>query len=419
MDRIIEKKYKYSKKTYIAIGVALVFLILVLIIVFGDNSSKLNVEHSKITIESVKNGIFQDYIAVIGIVEPIKTIYLDAMEGGRVDEIIAEEGTMVKNGDVILKLSNTNLLSDVMFRESELAERENNLRTTRLQMEQNKLSIRSQLMEVGYKLKKQERLFVMNKKLFDAGHISSEEYQEQEDQYNMLKEMRDLLIMNQKQDSIFRSIQIEQLESSVKRMHENLKLIRLKAENLIVKAPTNGQLASIRPELGESMAPGARIGQINVLDGYKLRVDIDEHFISRIIKGLTAECEFSDINFNAHITKVYPEVINGRFAVDMEFDKNIPEEIRIGQTSRIRLELGESKKAIMLPKGGFYQSTGGQWVFVIDKSSNYAVKREIRIGRQNPKYYEVLEGLEEGEQVITSGYENFGDVDKLILQNNE
>jgi HlyD family secretion protein len=416
MDRPIEKKGWFNKKNII-IGIAiLVFILLLIKIIFGDNRLRLNVDEDKITIDKVEQGIFQDYIAVIGNVEPIKIIYLDALEGGRVDEIVAEEGTMVKEGDVILKLSNTNLLLDIMFRESELAERENNLRSTRLMMEQNKLSLKSQLMDVDFNLKRSERLFKKNSELIKNGSISKEEFDQSKESFEMLMEKRQLIIENQKQDSIFRSMQINQLESSVERMHDNLQIIKRKQESLIVRAPVAGQLATIKPELGESMSQGSRLGQINVLDAYKMKVEVDEHFIARVTKGLKGECEFSEKYFPAHITKVYPEVTGGKFNVDMVFDSSIPDEIRIGQTSRIRLELGESKQAMLLPKGGFYQSTGGQWVYVVDKSGELAEKKEIRIGRQNPKFYEVLEGLAVGDQVITSNYEVFGNAEKLVLK---
>lgn len=398
------------------IGAAvLAFVVFVYNLVFGDNSSKLNIEAEKTTIEIVKEGIFQDYIAVLGTVEPIKIIYLDVTEGGRVEEIVAEEGAMVKTGDVILKLSNTNLLLDIMFRESEIADRENNLRTARLQMEQNKLSLKSQLLDVDYNLKRLERQYKNYTTLLISNSIAREEFEQCKENFEMLSEKKKLLIENQKQDSIFRMMQIDQLESSVASMHDNLQMIKKKQESLIVRASANGQLASIKPEVGESMAQGSRIGQINVLDAYKLKVEIDEHFIARVNKDLYGECEFSERNYKAHITKVYPEVINGRFIVDMVFDSTIPKEIRIGQTSRIRLELGESKRAIMITRGGFYQSTGGRWIYVVDKSGSVAEKREIRIGRQNPKYYEVLDGLVLGEKVITSNYEIFGDAEKLVL----
>lgn len=415
MDRIIEKKSRFNTKNIMIGAAVLAFVVFVYNLVFGDNSSKLNIEAEKTTIEIVKEGIFQDYIAVLGTVEPIKIIYLDVTEGGRVEEIVAEEGAMVKTGDVILKLSNTNLLLDIMFRESEIADRENNLRTARLQMEQNKLSLKSQLLDVDYNLKRLERQYKNYTTLLISNSIAREEFEQCKENFEMLSEKKKLLIENQKQDSIFRMMQIDQLESSVASMHDNLQMIKKKQESLIVRASANGQLASIKPEVGESMAQGSRIGQINVLDAYKLKVEIDEHFIARVNKDLYGECEFSERNYKAHITKVYPEVINGRFIVDMVFDSTIPKEIRIGQTSRIRLELGESKRAIMITRGGFYQSTGGRWIYVVDKSGSVAEKREIRIGRQNPKYYEVLDGLVLGEKVITSNYEIFGDAEKLVL----
>lgn len=416
MDRKIEKKQKWNKKyTWISM-ISAILLFLFFNIVFGDKSSKLNVETEKLAIEDVKSDIFQDYIAVIGTVEPIRTIYIDAMEGGRVDAIYMDEGTMVKKGDMIMKLSNSNLLLDILNREAGLAEQENLLRNNRLAMEQNKLDLESKLLELNFQLKKQERTFRNNEVLMKDKLISREDYEQSKEQYEYSLNKKTLLIRTQKQDSLFRSTAIRQLEASVGRMQENIGLIKEKFQSLNVTAPVDGQLALIMPEIGESLQPGQRLAQINVLDAYKMKVDVDEHYISRIVKNLTGEFEFDNNKYNLKLTKIYPEVRNGRFSVDMEFEGKTPEQIRIGQTARIRLELGESKQAILIPRGGFYQSTGGQWIYVVSKDGKMASRRTIHIGRQNPRYYEVLDGLEAGEKVIVSGYDTYGDADKLILK---
>ncbi|NJK97263.1 MAG: efflux RND transporter periplasmic adaptor subunit [Bacteroidales bacterium] len=416
MDRKIEKKHKWTKKYTWILVISLVLLFAVYNIVFGDKSSKLNVESDKLAIEEVKSDIFQDYIAVIGTVEPIRIIYIDAMEGGRVDALYLDEGTMVKKGDPILKLSNSNLLLDILNREAGLAEQENLLRSNRLSMEQNKLDLESKLLELNYQLKKLERSYKNNEILIKDKLISREDYDQAKEQFEYSISKKTLLLKTQKQDSAFRSVAIKQLEASVSRMQENIVLIKEKFQSLNVTAPVDGQLALVLPEIGESMAAGQRLAQINVLDAYKMKVEIDEHYIARIVKNLKGDFEFDNRNFSLKLTKIYPEVKNGRFSVDMEFIGKTPEQIRIGQTARIRLELGESKQALLIPRGGFYQSTGGQWVYVVSKDGKVASKRNIHIGRQNPRFYEVLDGLEPGEKVIVSSYDTYGTADKLVLK---
>ncbi|HEX2936312.1 MAG TPA: HlyD family efflux transporter periplasmic adaptor subunit [Bacteroidales bacterium] len=417
MDRQIERKHPFTKKviTYSVIGIVVVSVILVF--AFSDKSLKLNVSSDKIEIDTVKNGLFLDYISVIGAVEPIRTIYIDATEGGQVNSILLDEGTMVKKGDLIMKLTNTNLLLDILNREANLAEQENLLRTNRLQMEQNKLSIKSQIIEVKYQLKKYERNFHSNELLFKDQHISREEFEVSKENYEFTRDRFELLLKTQQQDSLFRSLAINQLESSVGRMQDNIKLIRQKLNSLDVCAPYDGQLALIMPEIGESMSVGQRLAQINILDAYKMRVEVDEHYITRVTKGLKGEFEFADKVYALKLTKLFPEVKDGRFIVEMEFEKEVPPQIKIGQTARIRLELGESKQAVLIPRGAFYQNTGGQWIFVLDKNHNIAYRKNIKIGRQNPMFYEVLDGLEPGEMVIVSGYDTYGDAAKLILKN--
>jgi len=416
MDKIIEKK-KWTLKKIALIALAAGFVITVLFyIIFGDKSSKYNVQSDRLTIETVVEDYFQEYINVTGNVLPIRTVYLDAMEGGRVEEIFLEEGTIVKKGDTILRLSNTNLHLEIMNREASLSEQMNNLRNTRLSMEQNKLDLRKQLLEIDFLLVQKERDFEHSKKLYEKKFIAEEEFTNARNDYLYYKNKKDILIESQKQDSLFRDIQIEQLEESVTRMQENLGLVRNKLDNLNVKAPVDGQLASINAEYGEAINAGQRLGQVNILTSHKIQAEIDEHYISRITNQLVGDFDFSGSNYSLIVKKIYPEVRNGRFSIDMEFNKEIPNDLRIGQTFRIKLELGESQLAVLIPRGGFYQSTGGQYIFLVDKDNAMAVKRNIRLGRFNPKFYEVLEGLQPGEKVITSSYDTFGEVDKLVLK---
>jgi len=416
MDKKIEKRYPRLKRIIWISAIAVLVLLVIYSMFFGDKSSRLNIETDKITIATVERDIFQDYIAVIGTVEPIQTIYLDAIEGGRVEEILRDEGSKLRKGDVIIRLSNHNLLLEISNHEAEVARAVNELRQARLLMVQQQLINQSSIIDTRKVLKQQERTFRNNEKLFETNSISREELEKSKEEYQASLEKMNLLLENQKQDSMFRAIQVASLESSVSRMEKNLVLIRARLDNLDIKAPVDGELATLNPEVGEVINYGTRIGTINILDSYKLKAEIDEHYIDRVKKGLKGACDFSGKDYTAHIEKIFPEVKNGRFFVDMIFDDSVPSQIRIGQTSRIRLELGESQPAVLLPRGGFYQSTGGQWVYVILPEQHVAVKRAIRIGRQNPRFYEIIEGLEPGEKVIVSGYDNFGNADKLILK---
>jgi HlyD family secretion protein len=418
MDRKLDKKRGITRKNIWYILFAALMVTVVMIIIFGDKSSKYNVDLSRITIEEVKRDVFQDYITVQSTVEPITTIYLDAVEGGRVEEILIDEGNMVKKGDVILRLSNDNLLLEITNNEAQVVRAINELRTARLQMDQTRLQYKQQIIELEITVAQAKRLYENNKLLRENEHISREEYDQSKESYESSQELLDLVLENYRNDSTYRSIQIASLESSVNSMEESMRIIRRRLENLNIKATVDGELATLNPEIGEVVTYGTRVGTINILESYKLRVDIDEHYIARVQRGLNGECDFASTPYTGVITKIYPEVQNGRFAVDMVFTDEVPEQIRIGQTSRIRLQLGESKEGILLTKGGFYQTTGGQWVFVVDPSGEFAVKRDISIGRQNPRFYEVLAGLDPGEKVIVSSYQNYGDHDKLILKNN-
>jgi len=417
MDKKIEKKGIPRKYIWYFLFGALLLAVLG-VIIFGDKSSKYNVDVSRITIEEVKQDVFQDYITVQGTVEPITTIYLDAVEGGSVQEILIEEGNMVKKGDVIIRLANDNLLLEITNSEAQVVRAINELRTARLQMDQTRLNYKQQIIELDIQVAQNKRMYKNNQVLREQDHISREEFDQSREAYESTQELYDLMLENYRNDSVYRSIQISSLEASVESMEESMVIIQRRMENLNIKATVDGELATLNPEIGEVVTYGTRVGTINILDSYKLRVDIDEHYIARIIRGLNGECDFASTPYTGIITKIYPEVQSGRFAVDMVFTEEVPAQIRIGQTSRIRLQLGESKEGVLLTKGGFYQTTGGQWVFVLDPSEEFAVKRDISIGRQNPRYYEVLGGLEPGEKVIVSSYQNYADHDKLILKHN-
>jgi len=417
LDRIIKKK-KWPPKKIAWVSAAVLFFGAVLYgIVFGDKSSRLNVNTERITISTVYKGPFQEFIPVSGTVLPIKTVYLDAIEGGRVEKILLESGSLVNAGDTILKLSNTNLLLDIMYREANLFEQNNNLRNTRLAMEQNSLSLKSQLLELEYEIGLKQRFYERSAKLIERNLISREEFDQAKESYEYLLEKRDLTIEKQKQDSIFRDIQINQLEASVERIQNNLTIVKQNLENLYIKAPISGRLTSLNAEIGELKMMGEQIGKIDVLDGFKVKADIDEHYISRIDIGQIGSFELSEKTYKLEIRKVDPEVRDGRFSVDLNFVDESPRDIRRGQTLRIRLELGDPTEAVLLTRGGFDQKTGGRWVYVLDESGDFAVKRDIKAGRQNPLVLEILEGLEPGEKVITSNYDNFGENDKLVLKN--
>ncbi|MDP8237594.1 MAG: HlyD family efflux transporter periplasmic adaptor subunit [Candidatus Hatepunaea meridiana] len=416
MDRPIEKKFWTAKRI---VGITLVCLIIFAIfymLLFRDSSSRLNVSAERLTISEVERGAFQEWIPINGIVVPVKSVYIDAIEGGRAEEVFAEEGSMVESNQPILKLSNTNLLLDIMYREAELYRQINDLRNTRLAMEKHRLELRSALLDLDYQLSKGERDLKRVKVLQKTKMISDEEFKEAQDEYDYLFDRRELTLETHHQDSLFRQVQIAALEASVERMQSNLEIVRGKLDNLLIRAPIAGQLTSLDAEVGQLKAPGMRIGQIDVLESFILRCGIDEHYIARITKGLIGEFNFANNAYRLQVIKIYPEVQEGRFEVDMGFMDNEPEGIRRGQTFRIHLELSAPVEVVMLPRGGFYQSTGGRWIFVLDETGEYALRRPIRLGRQNTQMYEVLDGLEPGERVLTSSYENFGDADKLVLK---
>lgn len=415
MDRKIEKK-KWPLKRVIVFGAAGLFVLIVAYaLLFGDTSASLNVETKKITVSTVERGPFQELIPVSGTVLPIKSVYMDAMDGGRIDQIFVEEGAMVKQGDSILRMTNTNLQMELMFREADLFEQMNNLRAVRLAIEQNRLNLREQMAEIDYQNGLQTRNYDRAKALHEKNVISLDEFERTRDDYEYWKTRKSLVTESQRQDSIMRDMQVQQLELSIQRMQQNFKIVRENYENLVQRAPISGQLSQLNAEIGELKSPGERLGQVDVLDGYKVRAAIDEFYISRIAIGQAGESEISGVKSKLTVSRVFPEVRDGRFEIDLQFEGAAPAGIRRGQTIQVRLALGELSEAVMIARGGFYQTTGGNWIYVVNESGDIARKRKIRLGRQNPRMYEVLEGLEPGEQVITSSYDSFGDFEKLNL----
>ncbi|HPJ59000.1 MAG TPA: HlyD family efflux transporter periplasmic adaptor subunit [Bacteroidales bacterium] len=418
MDRPIEKKKGLKKKHIGYIIAGLIFIILIYMAFFTDRTSTYRVEKDKLIIGDVIRDQFNDYITVPGTVEPISTIFLDAQEGGRVEEILIEEGSMVKEGDIILRLSNPDLYLNILDSEAQLAEKENFLRNTQVTMEQERIAIKRELISLKFDIERKERTYRQNAELIKDNLISMEEFIRSKEDLDMAKSAQQLFIERQKADSLFRMVQVETLKSNLENMRKNLSLVRQRVENLNVRATVDGQLGLLVPEIGQSISRGANMGQINVLTSYKVTAQIDEHYIDRVKTQLTATLDRQGTQYNLVVRRVYPEVRNGTFEIDMVFPDNMPDNIRTGQTYYISLQLGQPKESVLVPLGGFYQETGGQWIFVVDPSGSFATRRNISIGRKNPKYYEVLEGLEPGEKVIVSGYESFGKNEKLVFKNN-
>ena len=416
MDRIIEKKKGLKRKhiPYILGGAAL--LLFVGWLLFGNHAATMRVDREKLSIASVTHSTFNDYIRIQGQVQPIATIQVSAIEGGIVEQRFIEEGAFVNQGDVILRLQNSQLTLSILDSEAQLAEKQNFLRNTQVTMEQDKLRLRQEKLQYDLDVERKYRKYMQYEQLIKEALVAKEEYLQAKEDYEFAARQRDLNIERQKQDSVYRGVQMEQMEESLNSMRRNMVLIRQRSENLNVKAPISGQLGLLEAEIGQAISSGQKIGQINVLSDYKIEASIDEHYIDRVVADLSASMERQDRQFKLRVRKVYPEVRGGQFKTELVFTDERPDNIRTGQNYNINLQLGQSGEALLIPRGAFYQSTGGQWIFVLSADGSEAVRRNIRIGKQNPQYYEVLEGLAPGEQVITSGYEMFGDNQRLILK---
>ena len=417
MDRIIEKKKGFQLKKhgpYVAGGCLLLTVLGWL--VFGNHASTLRVTQDELTISEVKSAEFKDYVRTNGQVMPIQVVQISPEEGGIVMEKVVEEGSMVHKGDVIVRLSNSNLDLQILNAESELAEKQNLLRNTQVAMQQDRLNNLTEQAQLDMDTHRKQRTFEQNKRLYDAKMINREAYVQSQEDYQLSAQKRSLVSRRLKQDSLYRTVQMDQMEDNLQNMRRNVMLVRQRKSKLEVRATATGELGLLDVELGQSIQPGQMIGQLNDLSDYKVQAQIDEHYIDRVRQGLTATFTRGDKQYQLQVRKVYPEVREGKFRCDFIFRGERPENIRTGQTYYIDLELGQPEQAILIPRGTFFQTTGGQWIFVLDKSGSKAYRRNIRVGRQNPQYYEVLEGLEPGERVVTSGYEAFKDNEILVIK---
>ena len=418
MDIRIEKKKGlralFTKRGIPYLAGAL-FLLFVVWLLVRDNSSTLRVDARTISVGTVARGEFNDYIRVTGQVQPITTVQLSPLEAGIVERLVVEEGTTVRKGDVLVELSNTSLTLEILNSEAELAEKQNILRNTLISMEQQKLDLRLDKVQLDLDVERKRRTWQQNEELYRSNLIAREDWLQSKEDYELAAKKRELNIERQIQDSLYRTVQIEQMEDNLANMKRNMELIRQRIGNLQVKSPIDGEVGLLDVVLGQSVTSGQKIGQVNDLSDYKVEAEIDESYIDRVRAGLDATFERQDTAFTMRLRKVYPEVRNGQFRADFTFAGAHPRNIRSGQTYYLHLELGQPTDAVIIPRGSFYQSTGGAWIYVLAPEGDRAYKRTIRIGRQNPQYYEVLEGLEPGERVIVSGYENYGANDVLIL----
>ena len=418
MDIKLEKKkglkalFRMKNMPYFGAAALVVFIVW---LALRDNKSTLRVDAATMSVAVVEHGEFNDYVRLTGSVQPMTTVQLSPLESGVVERIVAEEGTSVKRGDVILEMSNNSLSMQILQSEADLAEKQNILRNTMISMEQERLSLRQEKLQLDLEVSRLQRTYIQNQELYENSLIAKEDYLQSKENYELAVNKRDLILERQKQDSLDRSSQVAQMEESLKSMERNMELIRQRVDNLKVKAPIDGEVGMLDVVLGQSLTQGMNIGQINDLSAYKVQAQVDEHYIDRVTTGLTASFERQDNKFKMMLRKVYPEVRNGQFKADFRFSDELPENIRRGQTYYLNLQLGQPSEAILIPRGSFFQHTGGRWIYVIDESGEKAYKREIRIGRQNPQYYEVLEGLKPGEKVITSSYDKYGDNEVLVI----
>lgn len=417
MDIKLEKKKGLQKKhiPYVIGGVLL--LVLLGWIIFGDHSSTLRVDSRGISIGNVTKSMFNDFVRIDGQVQPITVVQLSPEEGGIVQEKVVEEGAQVKKGDIIVKLSNSQLDLQILNSEANLTEQMSIFRTTQITMQQTELNNEKDKLQLNIEMRRKQRAYEQNKRLFDEELVSREEYLKAQEDYELAVTQYNLIIQQIRQDSIARVLQLDQMEEQLESMQENLRLVRERRENLNVRSQIDGELGLLDVVLGQNISPGQKIGQINDLSDYKVEAaSIDEHYIDRVRTGLNATFERQGSNFALTIRRVFPEVREGKFRSEFVFTGERPDNIRAGQTYYINLELGQPTEAILIPKGTFFQHTGGSWIFVLDKDGKKAYRRQIRIGRQNPQYYEVLEGLEAGERVIISSYESYKNNEVLVLE---
>ena len=415
MDRIIAKKKWSTKRILTIAGIAAIVLLIAGSIYFTSGGNKLNVETDRITISDVTKGPFQVTIPVNGVVMPVSTIYLDAMEGGRVEEKYVEDGTVMKKDQPIMRLSNTDLELNLVNQETSVYNLLTQMQISRNNATQNTTTKLNQMTDVENDLKEAERVYNLDKKLYDQKVIGLQEYQQAKNKYDYQVAKKKLTEQLLSQDSTSNKQQLNQEQQSYNGSQNALAVMRQKVGDLIVRAPVDGQLTSLDAEIGQNKNKGERLGQIDVLSGFKVRVDVDEHYISQVYNGLEGKFTFADKDYTLKIKKVYTQVTNGRFQVDMSFEGNVPQGIRRGQTLQILLALSDETQAVLVPKGGFYQQTGGNWIFLVSADGKMAVRKDIQLNRQNTDYYEVVSGLKPGDKVVTSSYDNYDKMQELIL----
>lgn len=416
MDRKIEKKKWPPRKIAAVAGGAVFVLVVLYLFLFQFNESTLNVDTERITVSTVTRGPFLEFIPQQGTVMPIMRYSLETTEGGRVEKRFLEAGAMVKAGDPIAQLVNTNLLLDIMWRESDFIQQSNALRQTRLNMEQYRQSLRQAMNQVENELAKQKTTYERYAKLHENRLVSDLEFEKIRLDYEYQVRNRDIVAESQKKELEYREEQLLSLEDQLRRMDTNLRTSKQKLDDLVIRAPIAGQLTLLDAEIGVFKAPGSNIGQIDVLDAYSVRALIDEHYITRVEAGLKGEFDLAGKTYGLKVRRVFPAVRDNRFEVDFDFAGEAPPDLRRGQTLHIRLQLGDVAEAVLLARGGFWEATGGNWVYKLDASGKAAFKHPVKLGRYNPEVYEVLEGLEPGDRVVTSSYESFGDMDRLVLK---
>lgn len=415
MDRPIEKK-SFPRRYAGYIAAAVVAVALLAWLIFGSTASTMTIDSNEITISDVTRGEFDDYVRLNGQVVPIQVVQISPEEGGIVREKVVEEGTRVRKGDVILRLSNSSLDMQILNAEAELAEKQNLLRNTQITMQQDQLNNRTEQVTLDMDCERKLRAYKQNSRLYNEKLISQEEFLKSREDYDLARRKQQLIGQRLNQDSLYRHVQMEQMEDNLQNMRKNVLLVRERKNKLEVRSNIDGELGLLDVELGQNIQAGQNIGQINDLSDFKIETNIDEHYIDRVRAGLTATITRDGKQYQLRVRKVYPEVRNGSFRTDFVFEGTRPEQMRSGQTYYVELALGKSSQATLIPRGTFFQTTGGNWIFVLDRSNKKAYRRNISIARQNPQYYEVTEGLEPGERVITSGYEAFKDNEVLILK---
>lgn len=403
-------------KYWVYIGCVAVTIALIVWLATSDIALTYKVDGTALNIADVKQDKFDDYVRVDGRIEPISTVQISPEEGGIVMEKVVEEGTQVRKGDVIIRLSNSNLDLQILNAEAELAEKQNILRNTQISMEQDRLNNRTEQAQLDLEVERKLRAFRQKRKLYDDRLIAKEDYLQAKEDYELARKRQTLINQRLNQDSIYRMAQVDQMEDNLTNMQRNVQLIRQRKDRMNVVSPIDGELGLLDVELGQNITPGQKIGQINDLTNYKVTGQIDEHYLDRVHKDLIATSARNDKDMNLRLRKVFPEVRDGKFKVEFVFTGKTPDKIRSGQTCYLSLQLGQPIDAVVIPKGTFYSATGGKWIFVLDSSGKKAYRRNIRLGRQNPEYFEVLEGLEPGERVITNGYESYGDATILKIK---